>query len=213
MAQSPEDDASGEILSAARKLSPGPWRFLIVYWLAAVERLGTLNEEASHEHPASNKFEDVCAWMRPAKKRIEESEELIGQLRRIESYLGHTPRKIDPNILADAKYLTAAREIRAQSGDSDEGIASFLKNYLGTNSKRTRGRPVNTFDFDNHAMLAFVLRRKDRRAWSYPKLADALLGCKSHKAHAHDTDCTVRLKKAVERLRKFLRELGYTCAP
>lgn len=208
---SPIHKGSQEMLSGALALPAGPSRFLIVCWIALNERLGTLNEEARNDHPASKKAEDVSAWMRRAKKRTDETEELTRQLRRIESYFGHKPREIAGHILEDAKCLTAAGQVRAaiQNGDSDEEIASFLRHYLGANSKRTRGRPINTFDFDHHAIRAFVLHGQNPRAWSYPKLADALLGCKIHKVHAHNTDCTVTLKKAVERLRKFLSELGY----
>jgi hypothetical protein len=76
-------------------------------------------------------------------------------------------------------------------------------------TKAKRGRQAGTVDLDGHAVMALTLHGWDPKRWSYPKLADELLGCKRHKSHAADSDCVDKLKKAVARLRALLQELGY----
>lgn len=194
------DSTFQERVSDALSMPDSPQRFLYMYWLAGNERLKMLANETR------NTLDGV--WMRNTKKRVDEATELIRQLRQVERYLGHKPKEIDPRILEDAMYLTTARWVRASvhNGDSDELIACFLRHSLGAGQKRGRGGAVAP---DSHALLALTLRESYPAFWSYPKLADQLLGCRVHKEHAHDTSCTLTLKKAVERLRRFLRELGY----
>ena len=136
---------------------------------------------------------------------------LMERLRRIEGYLGHAPRKINPKTLEDAKCLEAVRWIRAATRENwpEERIASWLSNYLRSHARTKRGRQAGTVDIDGHEVMALTLHGWDPKLWSYPKLADELLGCKRHKSHTADSDCVDKLKKAVARLRTFLQELGY----
>jgi hypothetical protein len=84
-----------------------------------------------------------------------------------------------------------------------------MRNFLSLRAKGKRGRPIGTIDNDGIPLLALVLYEWNPEVWTFPKLADSLLGCKTHKPHSSQSDCTDKLKKAVGRLRKFLRELGY----
>lgn len=207
----PKEEGFEQRFAAAVSMPASAQRFLYVYWLLANELLKKLAEESAQIRPANRSGEDVRHWMRNAQEHIDKSGNLQLQLRRVESYLGHKPRKISPRALEDAKSLAAARWVRAsiQNGDSDEDIAGWLRNFLSSSRKRKRGRPVGTMDYDGHALIALVLYDSAPRLWTYPILADSLLGCKAHKPHTSESDCTGKLKKAVGRLRKFLRELGY----
>lgn len=186
-------------------------RFLYVYWLAATEWLKQSAEKSTVPQLPPLRDDGLIEWAHSAEDHIAKSEILIERIRRIEGYLGHAPRKIDPKILEDAKCLESVRWIRAavQEGWPDEKIASWLSSYLRPSTKGKRGRLAGTVDYDGHALLALVLYDWNRKLWSYPKLTDELLGCKSHQQHTADTDCVGRLKKAVARLRAFLQELGY----
>ncbi len=200
-----------ERLTAALSMPEAAQRFLYVYWLAATEWLKRSAEESAAPHLPPPTGEDLPKWVQGAEGLIAKREMLMERLRRIEGYLGHAPRKINPKILEDAKCLEVVRWSRAalQGGWSDEGIASWLSSYLMPSAKSKRGRPAGTVDLDRHAVMALTLREWDPKLWSYPKLADELLGCKSHKRHTADSSCVDKLKKAVARLRAFLQELGY----
>jgi hypothetical protein len=186
-------------------------RFLYLYWLLANAHLNKLADESAQIRPVDWRSEDVRAWMRKVQEHVDESDSLMLQLRRVEGYLGHKATEIDPRTVEDMDFLTVAKWVRAltQNGDSDEDIARWLRNFLSPRSKSKRGRPAGVIDCDGHALDALVLHDSAPRLWTYPKLADVLLGCKAHKPHTSESDCTGKLKKAVERLRKFLRELGY----
>lgn len=200
-----------ERLTATLSMPESAQRFLYVYWLAATEWLKQSAEESATPHLPPLTGEDLPKWVQSAGGLIAKREMLMEQVRRIEGYLGHAPRKIDPKILEDAKCLEAVRWIRAafQYGWSDERIAAWLSSYLRPSTKAKRGRPAGTVDLGRTAVMALTLHEWNPKLWSYPKLADELLGCKSHKRHTVDSDCVDKLKKAVKRLREFLNDLGY----
>jgi hypothetical protein len=205
-------DGFQERLAAAIALPDSAYRFLYLYWLLATERLKRLAAESSDPLPPPHNGEGLQAWRRKAQEHVDKEENLTLQLRRVERYLGHKPMKIDMRKLQDAKCLTAAKWNRAAIQDdySDEEIAAWFKSFLASNATGRRGRPSGTVDCDGHALLALVLFDSDPKLWGYPKLADALLGCDKHIPHTADSECVDKLGKSVERLRKFLREIGYT---
>lgn len=198
-----------ERLTYALSMPESAHRFLYVYWLAATEWLKRSGEESTIPQLPPLIGEGFPEWARSTEDTIAKHKMLMERLRRIEGYLGHGPRQINPKTLEDAKCLEATRWIRAatREGWPEEQIASWLSNYLRPPSKL--GRPAGTVDLDGHAVMALTLHGWDRKLWSYPKLADELLGCKGHKPHTADSDCVDKLKKAVARLRTFLQELGY----
>ena len=207
----PKEEGFEQRLAAAVSLPASTQQFLYLYWLLANERLKRIAEDAAHLLPVNRRAEDVPTWMRKAQEHNEKTKNLQLVLRRVESYLGHKPKEVDARTLEDAMSLSAARWIRAsiQNGDSDEEIAEWLRSFLSSSRKGKRGRPAGTMNCDGHALLALVLYDRNPDIWSFPKLADCLLGCRIHKEHAHDTSCTRDLTKAVERLRSFLAEIGY----
>jgi hypothetical protein len=200
-----------ELLTAALSMPESAHRSLYVYWLAATEWLKRSGEESTIPQLPPLIGERFPDWVRSTEDTIAKREMLMERLRRIEGYLGHAPRKINPKILEDVKCLEAVRWIRAatREGWPEESIASWLSNYLWSMTKAKRGRQAGTVDLDGHAVMALTLHGWDPKRWSYPKLADELLGCKRHKSHAADSDCVDKLKKAVARLRALLQELGY----
>lgn len=198
-------------LTAALSMPESVHRSLYVYWLAATEWLKRSTEESKNPQVPPRTAEGFPEWLRGTEDTITKREMLVERLRRIEGYLGHAPRKIDMKILQDSKSLHAVKWIGAafQEGWSDEWIAGWLSSYLSPGTKAKRGRPVGTVDLDGHAVMALTLHELDPKIWSFPKLADKLLGCNHRKPHTADSDCVDRLKKSVARLRAFLRALGY----
>ncbi|MGA3263769.1 MAG: hypothetical protein ABSC47_06960 [Terracidiphilus sp.] len=200
-----------ERLTEALSMPESAHRFLYVYWLAATKWLKRSDEESTIPQLPPLIGEGIPEWVRSSEETIAKREMLIERLRRIEGYLGHAPRKINPKTLEDAKCLEAVKWIRAttREGWPEERIASWLSNYLWPRARAKRGRQAGTVDLDGHAVMALTLHGRDPKLWSYPKLADQLLGCKRHKQHTADSDCVDKLKKAVARLRTFLQELGF----
>ena len=81
---------------------------------------------------------------------------------------------------------------------------------------RPRG-PSDDPEIPNWVVLGALERHdSDPKQWSWPKVTDFILPhckkltCLSHEAHTWESGCTLRLKKAAERLRAFLRELQST---
>lgn len=184
--------------------------FLTSKWRLTTDRLDKLEEEWARLPPMNQ--QPRLARMHKAQRLIDERENLMFLRRRIESYLGNDARKIDSRYVEFAKYVDVVRWVRVsiQSGESDEFMAAWLMGeFPSSDARHKRGRSKGTVDHDGHALLAVMLHDSVPRMWTYRKLADRLLGCMAHKVHTSDSDCTGKLKKAVERLRKFLRELGY----
>ncbi len=160
------------------------------------------------------------AGMRKALRLVKEREHLTQLLRRIECYLGFEPKQLDrenigPGLAELEKYTDAVRCIRVliQSGESEETIIALLMLLVpSSDANGKRGRPKGTIDHDESVLLAMEYRNSDPREFSWPKLADMLLNCKIHNSHTSESECVDRLRKAVRRLRLFLRELGYVQA-
>ncbi len=198
-----------ERLVVAKSMPESAQRFLYLYWVLATEWINRQAAESVNPVPPPRNGKDIPEWMRKAQVYINKTECQIEQFRRVESYLGRKPQKIDQKKSEDVNCLTAARWIRAAAQDdySDEENAAWLRNFLTHSTKGKVGRRAGTVDSDGHALLALVLYELEPKVWSYPKLADHF--CKSHKKHTADSDCVDKLKKAVRRLRAFLKELGY----
>jgi hypothetical protein len=207
-------------LDAALSLPKSAQQFLYVYWLAATEWLKRCAEESKNPQVPPRTAEGLPEWMQGAEESVAKSNEVMDQLRCIEGYLGHAPRKIDPKNIQDSKSLHAVKWIRAaiQEGWSDEWIACWLSSYLSPSTRAERGRPAGTVDLDGHAVIALTLHESDPKRWSYPMLADEFFKCTSESdtlclnefgKHTADSVCVDKLKKAVARLRTFLQELGY----
>lgn len=122
-------------------------------------------------------------------------------LRRIASYLGHEWLPPKPTTFHAAKQIRAMIE----NGDTDEKIALYLNIYLLQRKKR--GRPSATYRNSEFALRALELHDSDPDKWTWPKIADALLSCKSHSHHVWDSSCTNRVKREAHRLRAFLEQL------
>jgi hypothetical protein len=206
----PSKNALREKLSEAMSLSPGPWRFLTIVLLAWDERLKELDDEAIHLRTLK-KPDDDAPWFRRLNRNAEDTLELVRQMRRAMRYLCLKPKLKESKTQDDAMWLGAAEWVRAyvERGDSDDQIATLLKDRFETSPPRKRGRPSGTSDPGSHVMLAFRLREAKTAYWSYPKLADHLCECKCRRPHTADSPCVDKLKKAVKRLRDFLQELGY----
>jgi hypothetical protein len=198
-------------INTALSMPESAHRFLYVYWLAATEWLKRSGEESTIPQLPPLINEGFPDWVRSTEDTIAKREMLMERLRRIEGYLGHAPRNINLKTLEGVKCLEAVRWIRAatREGWPEERIASWLSHYLWPRTRAKRGRQAGTVDLDGHAVMALTLHGWNRKLWSYPRLADELLGCKRHKPHTADSDCVDKLKKAVARLRAFLQELGY----
>jgi hypothetical protein len=129
---------------------------------------------------------------------------LTARMRRIQGYLAQTQNRPASEALS---ALNAAELIREsiRKGDSDEAIALFLEQWKKPATKR--GRPRGSNHFESVVVLALQLHDSNTKVWTWPKVADQLLNCKSHSAHEWDSECTATLKQAVTRLRVFLIEL------
>ncbi len=181
-------------------------KYLFMHWVLRMEALNRLAENSEVNEPPDRKSESIAEWMRKAQKYIDESNRLLLQIKRIQSYLGRNPKSIDPKIVETANWIATARWARAliQNGESDEAVARFLKNSA---EGQKRGRPSGAMNCDGQALRALVLHDSNPKWWTWPKLADRVLGCKVHTKHTSDSNCTAKLKQAVTGLRKFLREL------
>ncbi len=195
--------------------SPAPVQLrLFQHWKARNEALRRLTEEAKTHKPPNKETDSIPEWMGKAKKHIDETNRLLLQIARIQGYLGRDRKSIDPEIVTAAHWKARAQWVRRliENGESDEAVASFLRSAVeGERKDKGRGRPSGSTDCDSQAMLALAIHDSDSKYWTWPKLADWLLGCKIHERHAWDSDCTVRLKKTVYRLRAFIRELDSEC--
>jgi hypothetical protein len=100
-------------LNTALSMPESAHRFLFVYWLAATEWLKRNGEESTISRLPPLIGEGFPEWVRSTEDTIAKCEMLMERLRRIEGYLGHAPRKINPKTLEDAKCLEAVRWIRA----------------------------------------------------------------------------------------------------
>lgn len=208
---SPKEETETDVNTAilfASSLPVPVLRFLYLYRFNALRRLKDLHGEIAELCRFENRnTASGVEQQRRMRIRLKESETLSSRLERIERYLGHP--KIDPRIETAIESLEYAKLFRflVQIGSSDEALAAYWRNTLP--SKSSRGRPVGTMNCDGYALRALALLEANPKVWSYPKLADVLLGCKAHKSHIDISSCTVKLKKAAERLRRFLKELGY----
>ena len=199
-----------EKLSEAMSLSPGPWRFLTIVLLAWDERLTRLDDEARHlrtQERAGNNEQ----WMTRLNRNAEETLEVVRQMRRAMRYLHLKPTLRESQTQDDELWSSTAEQVRVlvEQGDSNEEIATLLKDRFGVNPPRKRGRPSGTSDPDSDAMFAFRLRETGPRYWSFPRLADEFSKCKCGRPHTADSPCVDKLKKAVKRLQGFMQELGY----
>lgn len=196
-------------LAVATSKPESAQRFLYLCWVLSTEWLKRQAAELENPDIPPRNNVDIPEWACKTQGHINKIKRQMEQLRRVESYLGHKPKEIDPRIIEDVKCLAASKWIRAaaQYGYSDEENAAWLKNFLTQSTKGKRGRIAGTVDSDGHALLALVLYEWEPKAWSFPKLADHF--CNKHKPHTADSDCVDKLKKAVKRLRAFLQELGY----
>lgn len=203
-----EEDVKAAISFASTLPSP-VLQFLFLYRLSILKQLKGLSDAAGQFTSANRDTGSARERMRNMEENLNESERLILQLERIERYLGHS--KTDPRMEEQIGFLEGAKFVRVliQAGVSDEKIAAWLRHFTPPRSKGKLGRPAGTMDSEGHALRALLLYDLDPKVWTFPKLADSLLGCKAHTEHNWDTSCTVNLKKAVERLRGFLGELGY----
>lgn len=183
---------------------------LCQHWLVRTEALKRLAAGAETIVLPNRDSESAAEWIRQSQSQIDQFKRLQLQVQRIESYLGRKPRTSDPKAAENAIWIAAARWVRAlsQNGESDEAVARFLRNLVESHRTKKRGRPPGAMNYDRHALTALVRNDINPRLWAWPKLADELLACKLHTAHAWDSECTVRLKQAVKRLRAFLRDLA-----
>jgi hypothetical protein len=181
-----------------------PQQLLWFHWLRSREFLRALASLSDDRPPLNERTEYSPELLHRAIARVQSFELLFARMRRIEGYLGGGRQ---PSVSASPSTLEAAKTIRAniERGDSDEAIALFLGEWREPNKKR--GRPKGSNDSDSMAVLALQLHDSNPKFWTWPKVADRLLDCKSHKAHSWDSECTAKLKQAVSRLRTFLEEL------
>lgn len=179
-------------------------QYLWFHWLRSRERLRALASLSENRPPLNEHTKYSPELLRQANARVLGFELLFARMRRIEGYLGSGRQ---PSVTSNPSTLEAAKTIRAniEKGDSDEAIALFLEKWQGPNKKR--GRPKGSNDSDSMAVLALQLRDSSPNLWTWPKITDRLLNCKTHRVHSWDSDCTTKLKQAVARLRAFLREL------
>jgi hypothetical protein len=180
------------------------------------DEVKTLVENRDSIESMNRQFKSVPEYIRNIQEHLDKSNWLTTEIRRVEGYLGkeHTTQKPTPQMIEDSRCIATARCVRVfiQSGESDKSVAVFLKDSFSSASPKTkqkRGRPIGSLDCDGYAVNALELRDSHPRYWTWPKLADELMGCKSHTAHTCDSECTARLKKSVARLHKYLEELGY----
>ena len=175
------------------------------HWCRSRERLRALASMAENRLPLNENTEYSPELVRQANARALGFQLLFARMRRIENYLEQGRMKRP--LLGTLSALSAAELIRAnvQRGDSDEAIALFLENWR--KPARKPGRPTGSSDCESIAVLALQLHDSDPRRWTWPKVTDQVLNCKSHAVHDSDSECTAKLRQAVTRLRTFLKEL------
>ena len=181
-------------------------QLLWFHWLRSRERLTALAKVSEDRPPLNQDTPYSPERERQAKAVVLGFELLTARMRRIQSYLNYAQRRPASEALS---ALSAAKVLREniQRGDSDEAIALFLDQWRKPDKKR--GRPRGSNDFESVVVLALQLHDSNKKFWTWPKVADQLLNCKSHVAHKCDDECTARLKQAVTRLRAFLKEIEF----
>jgi hypothetical protein len=179
-------------------------QILWFHWLRSLERLRALARVSEDRPPLNQDTPYSPERERKAIAIVLGFELLTARMHRIQSYLEPGKKRPVSDVLS---ALSAAQLIRANihKGDSDEAIALFLGKWREPDKKR--GRPKGSNDSESVALLALQLHDNNPKLWTWPKVADQLLKCKSHKVHSWDSDCTAKLKQAVTRLRAFLKEL------
>jgi hypothetical protein len=179
-------------------------QLLWFYWLRSRERLTAL-AKVSEDRPPLNQYTPYSPEReRQAKAVVLGFKLLTARMRRIQSYLNHGKKRPASEALSALSAAQVFRE-NIQRGDSDEANALFLEQWRKPAKKR--GRPRGSSDFESVVVLALQLHDSNPKFWTWPKVADQLLNCKSHAAHKWDDACTARLKQAVTRLRAFLEEI------
>lgn len=177
---------------------------LYFHWLRSAERLTALMSRVDYERPLNDKTEYSPQRIRQLNAIILGHELLTIRMRRIERYLGYKRKQ----SMEDAhSWLGPAKLIRGNvlKGDSEDAIAILLQKLCEPVKKR--GRPPGTGDSESVAATALELLDSNPGYWTWSKIADRLLKCKTHTAHESDSECVNRLKQAVARLRDFLEEL------
>jgi hypothetical protein len=164
--------------------------------------LNALIQQSSSAGHLAERVSELPERISELEGQVREGNRHSDHLRRIASYLGFDWKPTPPTPLHAAKQVRGM----VQRGWGDEQIALYLDIYL-LRSKGRRGRPRATYDAESFALRALELHDSDPKAWTWPRIADRLLDCKSHKEHVWDSDCTLKLKKAAQRLRTFLAEL------
>jgi hypothetical protein len=179
-------------------------QLLWFHWLRSRERLKALLGTSENRPPLNQDTPYSLERERQANAIVLGNEFLTVRMRLIQSYL--SPGQNQP-VSDTLSAISAAQLIRTniQRGDSDEAIALFLEEWK--KPKKKRGRPKGSNDSESVAVLALQLHDSNPKLWTWPKVADQLLKCKSHNVHNWDSDCTAKLKQAVTRLRAFLKEL------
>jgi hypothetical protein len=179
-------------------------QLLWFHWLRSSERLTALAKVSKDRSPLNQDTPYSPERARQANAVVLGFELLTARMRRIQSYLNHGQKQPVSETLP---ALNAAKLLREniQRGDSDEAIALFLGQWR--KPAKMRGRPSGSSDFESVVVLALDLHDSDPKSWTWPKVADKLLNCKSHAAHKYDDECTAKLKQAVTRLRVFLKEI------
>jgi len=184
---------------SVRPLLEKHWHRLNLEELLRLSKITALNNRHTEYSPE-------C--MRELDEDLEALNHHVSRCRRISSYLGQEVKEYEWKQLS---ARGAARQIEAfiQNGENFETIARFLEKWRSPPTKQ--GRPAGSINHDGIALLAFELHESDPKKWTWPKVADELLNCKSHVEHVWDSECTVRLKKAVTRLQEFVQELQAAC--
>jgi hypothetical protein len=192
--------------------------FLYLHWRAMNEAMKNLGKNEDSAELVNQESESVPEYVRNIQDEVDKFKWLAANIRRVEAYLGkeYTAHKPTSQMIEDARFIAASKGVRAliQSGESDESVAALLKDSFSSaphHPDQKSGRPVGSLACDECAVNALELHDSYPNEWTWPKLADELMECK-HTTHAWDSDCTARLKKSVERLRKYLVGLGYYAA-
>jgi hypothetical protein len=136
-------------------------------------------------------------------KLIEEGDRLLVRLRRIIKYLGIQWKLPAPDESGVAELIRKGVE----RGESFEAINRTVEFYLRGFGVQKLGRPIASGESDGIALRALELHESDPGRWTWAAVADELLNCNAHKAHTWDSECAGKLKKAGQRLRRFLIEL------
>ena len=200
---------SDELLPPTPSLLNPARLFLFLHWLFINQWL----QEQKEPPPVPLNQGAVSEWIYEAEEQLRTTKQYLSEYELCERYLGHVPPKIepDPKQLEEELILRGVQLMRSavSQGWTDERITTWLSSYFRSVTQAKRGRPARTVSSDGIALRALELHDFDPKGWTYPMLADVLLGCRKHKQHTADSECVDKLKKAVARLRAFLREIGY----